>query len=280
MQTLLIPVNSSKTNKSAIKYAIEFAKLKPTKIILLHAYHTVPYNWDSSDQELKQESIALKEKSIKKLNKLAKRITRKCDAICENISYEGFPADAIIAHTFLLKPDLILIETEILNAINYLVFGPVTEKVIRKINGNILIIPENAPKKPLQRIAFATIPYNDDSFELNYLINLTEGLQSQIHIVHFLPSETTDRELGYDLKKHELDINFAHPNHEFSFHSITDETPLESLGKYVVENHIDTVVVTKRESETIQKLFGYHIAKKPTYHTNIPILITKNIEAE
>jgi len=248
-------------------------------MILLNTFHTIPFNWDSLDEDLKQESIRLKEESVRKLNKLSKKITKKCDAICELISYEGFAADAIIGNTFLMKPDLVLIGTEILNAIDYLTLGPITEKVIRKINGNILIIPENPPSRPLQKIAFATIPYNDDRFELNYLINLTENFKSEIHIVHFLPSDVTEKELGYDLKKHELDINHAYPNHDFVFHSVLGGRPLKSLGKYVVDNHIDTVVVTKREKEVIEKLFGYHSAYKPTYHTNIPILITKNVTA-
>ncbi|MEL6562379.1 MAG: universal stress protein [Bacteroidota bacterium] len=280
MYKILIPVNFTRSSKNAVRYAMRLAKNKKLKIILLHAFQTVPFNWDSSDPLLDEESRLLRQKSERKLDKIASKILDKTNIACETISYEGFAADAIIAHSVSLNPDLILIGTDILNAINHLVFGKITNKVISKINCNILIIPDDISKNPLKRIAFATYPNNDDSAELTYLTELSKTYQSQIHIVHLLPSDTTERTINYDLKKHELDVNFTYSENDFIFHNLLNPNLVEGLGLCIVENKIDTLVISKHEPTVLQRLFTSSVIKKPTYYTDIPIMILKDSNKE
>jgi nucleotide-binding universal stress UspA family protein len=48
---------------------------------------------------------------------------------------------------------------------------------------------------------------------------------------------------------------------------------IPALEKYVAENNIDLIAMTKRKRNMIAKLFSPEITRKILFHTDIPLLV-------
>ncbi|MGD2272857.1 MAG: universal stress protein [Desulfobacterales bacterium] len=144
---IVCPTDFSEPSYEGLKAAIELAELVQAELILLNVVSPVPAVSGTAAPAgfhiptVMNERQAAAEKSI--LNLIAEKIPNAVQA--RSIVVQGRPADEIISLSDKIDADMIVIATHGESGWQKLLFGSVTEKVVRMASCPVLTVRQ--PKK-------------------------------------------------------------------------------------------------------------------------------------
>ncbi len=143
IKKILVPIDFSDYSKSALRYAIEFAKQFNAKLYLIYVVEPIIYPADFSMGQVTFPSaeIDLNERAREELENLAKA------EIGDSLEYEvitktGKPFAEINETASEIDADLIIIATHGHTGVEHLLFGSTAEKVVRKAPCPVLTLRE------------------------------------------------------------------------------------------------------------------------------------------
>jgi universal stress protein A len=145
---IIVPTDFSATSLFALRAACELAKTFDAQLLVLHVYPPFaalyPEGYlaftDTANTELVsylEQSLILQQQEAEKL--LGRHVQR------ELLSGKDF--DEIVRFSEAQQADLIVIGSHGKGAISRLFLGSVTEKVLRKSRGHVLVVRDEEPKK-------------------------------------------------------------------------------------------------------------------------------------
>lgn len=140
---VLVPIDFSDYSKSALKYAVNFAKSFNAEIILIYVVEPVIYPPDFSMGQIAMPSINTEwdDRAKDELQKLAKsEIIGVVKA--KTIIKTGKPFVEIIETAKEENVDLIIIATHGRSGVEHILFGSTAEKVVRKAPCPVLTLRE------------------------------------------------------------------------------------------------------------------------------------------
>ncbi len=143
IKKILVPIDFSDYSKSALRYAIDFAKHFDAKLFLIYVVEPIIYPADFSMGQVTFPSaeVDLNERARTELENLAKA------EIGDSLKYEiiiktGKPFAEINDTASEIDADLIIIATHGHTGVEHLLFGSTAEKVVRKAPCPVLTLRE------------------------------------------------------------------------------------------------------------------------------------------
>lgn len=142
IKSIMVPIDFSEYSKSALKYAIDFAKQFKAKMYLIYVVEPIIYPADFSMGQVAIPSadFDLQSRANEELMNLAKTIGT--DLQSETIIKTGKPFVEIIDTAKEKDVDLIIMATHGHTGVEHLLFGSTAEKVVRKAPCPVLTLRE------------------------------------------------------------------------------------------------------------------------------------------
>jgi nucleotide-binding universal stress UspA family protein len=143
IKKVLVPIDFSDYSKSALKYAINFAKQFNAEIILIYVVEPIIYPPDFSMGQIAIPSVNTEwdDRAKEELNKLAKNEIPS-DLKSKTIIKTGKPFVEIIETASEEDVDVIIIATHGRSGVEHILFGSTAEKVVRKAPCPVLTLRE------------------------------------------------------------------------------------------------------------------------------------------
>ena len=143
IKKVLVPIDFSDYSKSALKYAINFAKSFDAEIILVYVVEPIIYPPDFSMGQIAMPSINTEwdERAKDELTKLAKNEIAGVNSV-KTVIKTGKPFVEIIETAKEEDVDLIIIATHGHSGVEHILFGSTAEKVVRKAPCPVLTLRE------------------------------------------------------------------------------------------------------------------------------------------
>jgi len=145
IKKILVPIDFSDYSKSALKYAVNFAKKFNAVLFLIYVVEPIIYPPDFSMGQIAIPTVDLDmdKRAFEELNKLAeKEIPKELKA--STIVKTGKPFLEIIETASEENIDLIIIATHGHTGMEHILFGSTAEKVVRKASCPVLTLREPA----------------------------------------------------------------------------------------------------------------------------------------
>lgn len=143
IKKILVPIDFSDYSKSALKYAVNFAKRFNAKLVLVYVVEPIIYPPDFSMGQIAIPTIDLgmDKRAQEELDKLAEKEIPK-DLTANTIVKTGKPFIEIIETAADENVDLIIIATHGHTGMEHILFGSTAEKVVRKAPCPVLTLRE------------------------------------------------------------------------------------------------------------------------------------------
>ena len=140
---VLVPIDFSDYSKSALKYAVNFAKSFKADMFLIYVVEPIIYPPDFSMGQIAIPTVNTEwdERAKEELDKLAK-IHIPSDVKVTTIIKTGKPFVEIIDTALEEDIDLIIIATHGHSGVEHILFGSTAEKVVRKAPCPVLTLRE------------------------------------------------------------------------------------------------------------------------------------------
>src|SRR6185369_16986926 len=162
MKTILIPTDFSSCADNALSYAAEFNKWYKGAILIFHSY-LIPV--PVTDLPLVPSDAELKNTAMNAVVKLKSEFMSAYPDMKFDVDVnEGYVTDEIVEEEKKAKCDLVIMGTRGANGISELLIGSNTTSVVGKSICPVMVVPEYAKMKGLNKIVFAA-NYGVDDFK-------------------------------------------------------------------------------------------------------------------
>ncbi len=269
-KNIMVPLDFSKCALNALKYAIQFATEKESKLIVLHAYH-VPVPAAESGVYMNTNIITDFEKdATEKFNEIRKSLPGLQSVKVEFKTKALFAFDAILQEIDQSDVDLIIMGTHgASNTFDELI-GSNTLHVIKRSKVPVLAIPANYENFQIDHILFA-FDFRELGAKqsLDPLIQFALDFGAMIHVLHI--TDKLDRlHQGAIEEAKILESYLRKVPHQYEM--LEDEHVEDGIMGYLDNNQMDVICVMPRKHSLLERLFQSSITKQLAHHSNIPLL--------
>lgn len=283
MINILVPITFTDYSVNALTYALTLAGKFPSKVTILHSF---PEYEDSNEEATSENPVS--EESIQDREQDAReRLADLCQATInkmttlqdQNIDLQnrfefGYPEDVITRVCKEMNSDVVIMGTKSKGETIKELLGSITADVMRRAESPVLAVPANSEVdlEKLSKVLFITDFSDSDYISIHKLVRLITPFHTAIHAIRFVnykpdSGETRKREQFRDY------CLATYRNHQMEFDFEKSEQFIPALEKYVGENSIDLIAMTKRKRNMIAQLFSPEITRKILFHTDVPLLV-------
>jgi nucleotide-binding universal stress UspA family protein len=275
MKTFLVPIDFSPPAKNAFLYACNLAAEVRGKVKLLHVYapgSVEPYAPIYFHNELvgRREELTLNY-----LAEIEKEIPQEILSRIElDFNLElGTPVDEILRAIRKENPDLVIMGMRGGGFMQKKIMGTVTNGVIARTTGQVLVIPENVRYEKLDKIAYATNFEHEDIFAISEMLSFARLMGGELHCIHVQKDGQQEVEDVY--KQEILKKAFQHEwrMNTINFESITYHKVIEGLNMYVERENIDLLVMLTHTRGLFSRLFHQSHTREMALQTQVPLWI-------
>lgn len=253
----------SPTAQHASRYALALAESQGARVELIHAY-MLPFAYADTTMPI----ISLEEVQAISENSMNTELGR-LGAAFPNVSLtaRSVPGDlpeVLNERIGQLAPDLVVLGNSGVGGGAF--WGSMAVKIMRTSSVPVLVVPELASWRDVERICFAA-DYKEDGAlaPLQTLHRWVQRLRSELYVLNVSEPEAPVLEVPVALKS-----QFADLNARFFSQSATD---LEStIHDFIGLNQIDWLVVIPRKYGFLERLFHRSTTKQLTLGSAVPVL--------
>jgi nucleotide-binding universal stress UspA family protein len=281
MKKLLVATDFSATAKHAAEYAYLLAKQLKAGLFLCNTI-TVPAEvpmlgmagWPGG------ESDTLLDDSIDELKRLKVHLeqTDHTETFRPPVDYlneAGTVSDIVNAGTFKQRVDVIVAGAHSQGGFGTLLLRNHAHELIETCVKPLLIVPDAASFKPIQKIAFATdLEHPEKDLEQLYeLITLAALLDAEILLTHIHPEK--DHPAGFEKRIEKFLVEISNKaNYPKIYYRIIKQDKAElGLDWLCAHGQIDMLAMVHREHSFINSLFRGSLTQKMANHIPIPLLV-------
>ena len=270
MKKILFTTDFSTNAKKAFCFALNMAEKYQAELILAHVFD-IPnvYNYpvEYNPSEMKPEMIKDWQGTLKDFfANYDTKVKAKFVAVQHPSVVKGI-LSIIETH----KPQLLVVGTRGKSRIKEVILGGTTKALVKRSPIPVMAIPDNTDQKDFDKVLYASDLREDDVQALKMLVQLVEPYQPEIQILHIHPDSEYKGiekiEWFKALVKENIDYELI------SFEILRSDDNFSTLHNHMVRNKFDLLVMLeKKRSGIIDKLFHQDLVKKMEFHTRIPLL--------
>lgn len=270
MKKILFTTDFSTNAKKAFSYALNMAEKHQAELILAHVFD-IPnvYNYpvEYNPSEMKPEMIKDWQRTLQEFfANYDTKVKAKFVAVEHPSVVKGI-LSIIETH----RPQLLVVGTRGKNRIKEAILGGTTKAMVKRSPIPVMAIPENTNQKDFDTVLYASDLREDDAQALKKLVQLVEPYQPEIQILHIYPVSEYEGiekiEWFKELVKENIDYE------RITFEILRSDNNFSALDNHMIGNRFDLLVMLeKKRSGIIDKLFHEDLVKKMEFHTRIPLL--------
>lgn len=274
MKTLIVATDFSETAQNAIEYTAALAQYINANIILFHAFHLpvpaagVPFLFPDIDEIITENN--------QKLEVIYKEIVEKYRVSVKCVSRPAFVVDELPELVKQFNADLVVLGMRGAS-LEYKLFGSITTAVIKEASYPVLVIPQQAKFKKIDKILFAS-DYQclSESNKLKALKELATDFTAKIQILHVEKSEMvpTLEDFTTSLNSHNLDILLKGVAHEYRY--LEDEDVVKGIDRGLNEYNADILAMVPHDHGFWGSLLNKSITRKMVLKSQVPLLSLSN----
>lgn len=273
---ILFPTDYSNAAENAFLYALKVADRLHAHITVMHAFEgAVLMTWNEEFVNTHQlmDSFTLDEFEKYKVQvQLMKRLAKENDLGHIDVDYTLREAPETIVQCILEEVkehafDVVIIGTAGAHGLKEIFFGSIASKVMQSAPCPVLAIPDTANFKGIDKFGL-TLEYKPGEMNLiKKALAFCRKIGGQLQCVHvdaFEPNKKKSRLAEYAAA-------FAYDS-DISFHTHYDMNVERGILDFMKTNRVDIIIMEMREASHLKELFSYSIAKRVSYHSDIPLL--------
>jgi len=153
-------------------------------------------------------------------------------------------------------------------------FGSVSYKVMNEAPAPVMIIPEEANYKGINKIAYAYEDIGQDKSVVTQLATIAGKFGADIHLIHVNDERNPDP--GYYLT--EL-LSKHYPSGKITTSSIDGDDIVESVTGYCLAHAIDLISLSTHKKGVIERLYDDNISQQMSVMSTLPLLVLKPLDS-
>lgn len=281
MKNILVLTDFSDNAKAAENYALQLAIHAEGNLILYNTYsrqrEMISGNvvWPHSTPSSELQSISELQSRVDALNNELRKNKNSRKPEIRHLGNDGPLTDKLNEIIGENNIWLCVMGTKGESFANNVIFGSNVFKVLEKINCPLLIVPKEAQFTDLNKIAYATDFRSSDVDVVKWLYELADPLKIELILVHVSSDTIADQEKDL-LTNQEKIYKSRFP--AASIRLYEGENVQQSLHKIGEELKVSMLALLHRRHEFVESLFNPSISHKMIKHTEIPVLIFRDIE--
>ena len=265
MQTILVPVGSSKNAKSHLQYAVDFAKVFGAKIYVVQIYnvYTKAGTMIKIDHILERESKAFLEMHVGSIDTKGVEIQTR--------TFKGKLINTLEKVCKALDVDLIILEPRTNSVKEEVYLGKTSGKIIKQTQIPALIVPEGYVYKPIVKILLAL---KSAIVKKHGALRPLLAIKNQYKaVVNILLVKTpyhikADFELNSELKEMITNTTIAE-----------SPTTFQAVLEHSKSNSPDLLCVVRRKRGFFTKLWENNTILKKDFHSSkLPVLVLSGLK--
>ncbi len=270
MKKILFTTDFSANADKAFYFALNMAEKHQAELILAHVFD-IPnvYNYpvEYNPSEMKPEMIKDWKRTLKDfLENYDTKVKAKFEAVQHPSVLKGI-LSIIKAH----KPQLLIVGTRGKSLIKEVILGSTTKALVKHSPIPVMAIPENTDQKDFDKVLYASDLRENDVQALSKLVQLVEPYKPEIQILHIYPDSEYKGIEKIKWFKELVKENIAYER--ISFEILQSDDNFSALHNHMAWDNFDLLVMLeKKRSGIIDKLFHEDLVKKMEFHTRIPLL--------
>lgn len=276
MKTILLPTDFSTCANNALEFAIQSSKIMPVEITIVHAFDLVGNVYTDYMGVNKEFNQSLLHEVRNKLATLKDTIKETEGITVETHVSTVTLKESIFQVTSEKAIDMIVMGTSGANGIKEKLWGSKTADVIGKSKVPVIAIPLEYKWKKPNRILLATSHFEKEAAMLNFIFELADLYQAQVHVVVFTDvaddKAFTYMEHARNIPSYEklLQEKYGHP--ALTVTHLYGNSFEETLQEHIRQNEIDMLAMVTYKRKFPDNLFHPSMTKRMAYHTKIPLL--------
>lgn len=273
MKTILVPTDLSKQADNACRYAIEIAKEMKAKIILMNTYETPVYYTDVPMVSAQTDYLLFHNSAFAEMKKYYNRISKTAGGIkIELIVQQGLASARIKEIALEKKADLIVMGTTRKGLLEKMLLGSNTARIIRKAPCPLLLIPQKAKYKGLNKIVYATDLKNDNLNHTKALIPFAKTFNSEILFLN-INTRVLSRNKKEDLTKITETIKKHVHYPKTSGYVCNDVNIAKGINFFLKKHKADCLAMYTHQKSLLSNIFNPGITKGVAVHTSVPLFV-------
>ena len=258
MTTVIVPVDFSETSLNAARYAAGFLRGEYGVTILL--YHSCDSAAEAAEGEAKLASLKAS---------LMAEFPVKFDVLVHQEADFVNGLERAARHR---KADLIIMGITGKSAIQQVLFGSNTLKMVETKACPVLIVPEEAKFEGMKN-ALLTSDFKDtlNTTPSAHIKSVLSVYNPKLHVVNVNKDHYISLTQDYEKEKSNLRSLLADYYPEFYFMRLFEVD--EALNMFVNDFSIDMMIAVQRNRSFLEKLLRPSYTKKLSFQTKVPILV-------
>lgn len=281
MKKILVPTDFSKNASCAFLYAMELAENLDATVTVVHIYHPSANHLNEfyipSDDEIEKASKERLDEFV--AEHYSKNIEEVIVAnMVEQKLVIGFAADTLVEMSKTGEYDMIVMGATGSTGILEKVFGKVSLYVAQRAACPVLLIPSGGGVnfRPVRKLMYASEYESADENVLKKIGDLSNKLNSKIHLVHVYDKmEATPKNPENHIAHFLLEKAFQlkAPWLQFQMDSITSDTVAHGLEAYAKEHNMDWMILVKPQRRFWERLFHTSKTNEIIMNPSIPLMV-------
>ncbi|WP_176956138.1 universal stress protein [Catalinimonas alkaloidigena] len=262
---ILVPTDFSTCAEQALHYALTLAERSGAYLVFCHTLHA-PLATEPAPKRV-QQLRHMRDAAEHNFQELQKRLPMLGNLPSVFRIEEGNLQDHLRHCIPDDRIDLIVMGTRGADGIAELL-GSNTSDTIRRAPCPVLAVPENAPLRPVRRIAFATDATALRPEALQPLADLVALLDAELQVVYV---EATSARPGTAAHPNRSVLEAAFPQASVSFHQIAHPRVEEGLAIFMTQHATDLLAMMPRSHTFFDRLFKGSHTHRMALHSTVPL---------
>lgn len=277
---ILVPIDFSKCSENALAFAIQLADKIKANIQVLN----IP-PFDTSNMENPVTGLVVVEEQI---SQSRKRLIKSVQKAIESVRSSLDESPSIQNNIEMGRIEATICDQAVRNQVDYIIMGTqgenstldkylgsVASNVLKNAPCPVMVIPENTEFEKKLVIGYATDFLDADPFKIWKAIKNFKPFQPEIKCVHF-----NEKQVYKEDKIKELELYFAETAPELSveIYSLPVRDKVKDMNDFIEEHNVNMLVMYKPKRTFFESIFHISYTQKMARHTNIPLLVFKEIK--
>lgn len=273
MTKILVPVDYSKGADNALNFAIEIARKTNAGIMLMHVFDTPVLYPEVPLSAVEMDFSMIYNAALKQLKEYHEKISVAAPEIrFELVLQHGLASSRIIETALEKKVDLVVMCSSGKGAMERLIMGSNTLRVIKKAPCLVLVIPPVAKFEGFSSIVYATDLETDNLKHIKRVLPLANMFDSEILFLNVDATYTT-KATEEIIHEAEQRIRKYFPYSNMSVHLSKEISVAKGISQFMKKTKSHCLAVYTRRKNILDSILEPHIAEDLAIHASAPLLV-------
>lgn len=266
---ILVPTDFSTHSRAATEFAVRFARLTNSKVVLHHAYYTL-VDWVKAPTDAGEEYPELQSRIEKVRRQLGdlEAAYEGVDLDTELSFYETI--DEMMQSVRESEYDLIVAGTHGKNDLGNRIMGSDAQRMIRLADCPVIILHEEPRRFPFRHILFVSDLTRDVSSQLGQLFQFADPMEAQVHLGYInTPMAFRNTE---EIQEQLDELCGAFPERELSTHIYNHVQVDQGVEKLARQIDADVIALVTHGRSGWSRLFFQSLTEKLALECDIPVI--------